>query len=160
LGSGSPGAKAPAREEFRSSLLAPIRHSTEIVTALYFPGELTETAEKVLMRDPAWASPMIWRTLLPHYLEAPLRSGILTRELINSILEEAAKLFLSREFPSPVKDNMEFLYNSVCSAFITPFLDLAAGLNIPLITTDAEAARAFPETVVSAAEFSTGSKNC
>jgi hypothetical protein len=32
--------------------------STDIVAALYLPGENTEIAETVLKRDPAWASPM------------------------------------------------------------------------------------------------------
>ena len=42
--------------------------STDIVAALYLPGENTATAEAVLTHDPAWASPMLWRTVFPHYV--------------------------------------------------------------------------------------------
>ena len=38
------------------------------MAALYLPVENTEIAEAVLKRDPAWASPMLWRTLFPHYV--------------------------------------------------------------------------------------------
>ena len=82
--------------------------STDIVAALYLPGENTATAEAILKRDSAWASPMLWRTLFPHYITEPLRSGAVTPKLVGEMLEEAEKLFLGREFPAPVKENMHF----------------------------------------------------
>ena len=130
--------------------------STDIVAALYLPGENTEIAEAVLKRDPAWASPMLWRTLFPHHVTGPLRSGAVTPALVDVMLEEAEKLFLSREFPSPVKENMRFIFHSQCSAFIAPFLGLAKGLRVPLVTLDGEAVRAFPEIAISAADFARG----
>ena len=63
--------------------------STDIVAALYLPGENTGTAEAVLKQDPAWASPMLWRTLFPHYITEPLRSGAVTEELAGIMLEES-----------------------------------------------------------------------
>ena len=101
--------------------------STDIVAALYLPGENTATAEAVLTRDPAWASPMLWRTVFPHYVTEPLRSGAVTPLLVGEMLAEAEKLFLSREFPAPVKENMQFVFQSQCSAFMAPFLGLAKG---------------------------------
>jgi hypothetical protein len=130
--------------------------STDIVAALYLPGENTGTAEAVLKRDPAWASPMLWRTLFPHYITEPLRSGAVTEELVGVMLEEAEKLFLGREFPSPAKENMRFVFQSQCSAFIAPFLGLAKGLQVPLVTLDSEAVRAFPEIANSAGDFARG----
>ncbi len=130
--------------------------STDIVVALYLPGENTGTAEAVLKRDPAWASPMLWRTLFPHYVTEPLRLGAVTPALVVLMLEEAEKLFLSREFPSPARENMRFVFQSQCSAFIAPFLGLAQGLGVPLVTLDSEAVRAFPEIAISAADFAGG----
>jgi hypothetical protein len=130
--------------------------STDIVAALYLPGENTGTAEAVLKRDPAWASPMLWRTLFPHYVTEPLRLGAVTPGLVVLMLEEAEKLFLSREFPSPARENMRFVFQSQCSAFIAPFLGLAQGLGVPLVTLDSEAVRAFPELAISAADFAGG----
>jgi hypothetical protein len=130
--------------------------SVEIVAALYLPGDLTETAERVLLRDPAWASPMFWRAMLPYHLQVPLRAGILRPETVASIIEEAPRLFLSREFPSPLADNMKFLMRSECSALIAPYLDLATGLDVPLVTTDQEAIRSFPDVAIAAADFAAG----
>jgi len=79
-----------------------------------------------------------------------------TPALVDVMLEEAEKLFLSREFPSPAKENMGFVFQSQCSAFIAPFLGLAKGLRVPLVTLDAEAVRAFPEIAISAADFARG----
>ncbi|MDP4026572.1 hypothetical protein Q8W71_28565 [Methylobacterium sp. NEAU 140] len=127
--------------------------STEIVAALYLPGDLTEIAEAVLLRDPHWCSPMIWRALLPHHLSEPIRSGAISREIADMIVRAAPSLFLSREFPSPLHDNMQFIHDSRCSAFIAPFLDLARGLGVRLITTDRMALEDFPDIAQSAAEF-------
>jgi hypothetical protein len=127
--------------------------STEVVVALYVPGEATNVAEEVLKRDSAWCSPMLWRTLFPHYLTQPLRSGQITPDLAWLMLEEAKLLFLGREFPAPLEDNMGFVLNSNCSAFIAPFLALAKGLRIPLVTLDMEAVDAFPEIAISAGDF-------
>ncbi|HET9378522.1 MAG TPA: hypothetical protein VFO40_26370 [Chthoniobacterales bacterium] len=127
--------------------------STDVVVALYLPGESSNLAEAVLKRDSSWCSPMLWRTLFPHYLTQPLRSGQITPELVQLMLEEAKLLFLGREFPAPVEDNMGFVLNSNCSAFIAPFLALARGLKIPLVTFDAEAVRAFPEIAILAKDF-------
>jgi hypothetical protein len=127
--------------------------STDVVVALYLPGEASNLAEGVLKRDAAWCSPMLWRTLFPHYLTQPLRSGQVTPDLVRLMLEEAKLLFLGREFPAPVEDNMNFVLNSNCSAFIAPFLGLANGLSIPLVTFDMEAVHAFPEIAISASDF-------
>ena len=117
--------------------------STDIVVALYLPGENTGTAEAVLKRDPAWASPMLWRTLFPHYVTEPLRLGAVTPALVVLMLEEAEKLFLSREFPSPARENMRFVFQSQCSAFIAPFLGLAQGLGVSALLTKSRSNRTF-----------------
>jgi hypothetical protein len=127
--------------------------STDVVVALYLPGETSQLAEGVLKRDSAWCSPMLWRTLFPHYLTQPLRSGQVTPDLAQLMLEEAKLLFLSREFPAPAEDNLGFVLNSNCSAFITPFLGLAKGLRIPLVTFDMEAVHSFPDIAISASDF-------
>lgn len=129
--------------------------STDVVVALYLPGEASSLAEAVLKQDSSWCSPMLWRTLFPHYLTEPLRSGRITHELARLMLEEVKLLFLGREFPAPVEDNMGFVLSSNCSAFITPFLGLARGLKIPLVTFDAEAVRSFSEIAVLAKDFVT-----
>lgn len=127
--------------------------STDVVVALYVPGEATNVAEGVLKRDSAWCSPLLWRTLFPHYLTQPLRSGQITPDLARLMLEEAKLLFLGREFPAPLEDNMGFVLHSNCSAFIAPFLVLAKGLRIPLVTLDMEAVHAFPDIAISASDF-------
>jgi hypothetical protein len=130
--------------------------SSELVAALYVQGELTEIAEAVLRRDPAWASPMIWRAVLPHHLAPALRSGALSREVARRIITAAPELFRGREFPAPLENNMAVILGSSCSAFMAPFVTLAKGLGIPLITTDADALTGFPAIAVQASDFAAG----
>jgi hypothetical protein len=130
--------------------------STDVVAALYVPGEFTQAAEAVLLRDPHWASPMLWRTLLPNHAAALLADGRATPEIVRMMVAEAALLFRSREFPAPLEDNTEIILTSPCSAFMAPFLCLARGLQVPLVTLDAAAIRAFPETALSPIDFAAG----
>lgn len=127
--------------------------STELVAALYVPGALTMTAEAVLQRDASWASPMIWRALLPLNLEEPLRTGRLTPQLVADIVAAAPELFRSREFPAPLADNMKIVLDSGCSALIAPFINLALGLNVRLVTTDTVALRHYPAIAIAPAAF-------
>ncbi len=130
--------------------------SAELVAALYVPGELTATAEGVLRRDPAWASPMIWRAMLPHHLTPAIRAGSLSRAAVERIVAAAPRLFLGREFPAPLADNMQVVLGSGCSALMAPFVTLATGLGIPLVTTDTQVLADFPALAVHAADFAEG----
>ena len=131
--------------------------STELVAALYVPGELTPAAEGVLRRDPAWASPMIWRALLPLHLTPAIRSGALPRDAVERIVAAAPRLFLGREFPAPLENNMEVVLGSGVSALMAPFVTLAKGLRLRLVTTDASTLADFPGLAVAAGAFADGS---
>lgn len=130
--------------------------STDVVAALYVPGPFTQAAEAVLRRDPHWASPMLWRTLLPHHASQLLAEGRATPDIIRRMVAEAELLFRSREFPAPLQDNTEIILTSPCSAFMAPFLCLARGLAVPLVTLDQAAIHAFPETALSPVDFAAG----
>ena len=131
--------------------------STEILAALYLEGDLTAVAEAVLERDPAWATPMIWRALLPLQLSEELAAGRLDSEEARQIARSAAMLFKGREFPSPLENNLEHVIAG-CPPLMAPFVSLARGLGCPLITTSVEVLRAFPEASIAAAEFACGER--
>ena len=130
--------------------------STELVAALYVEGEHTRAAEGALRRDPAWTSPLIWRALLPLHLTPVIRSGALSRGAVERIVATAPRLFLGREFPAPLENNMEIVLGSSCSALMAPFLTLAKGLKLRLVTTDASALADFPGLAIGAAAFAEG----
>lgn len=127
--------------------------STELVAALYVPNELTATAEAVLKKDPEWASPLIWRAMLPHWITPQIRANSISPETLDRIVRDAPELFRGREFPAPLQDNMNVIRESSCSALIAPFMSLARGLQIRLVTTDAAAIASYPAIAVSAARF-------
>ena len=101
--------------------------STDVVAALYLPGENTGTAEAVLKRDPAWASPMLWRTLLPHYVTEPLARARSPRNSSASCWRKQKNCFSAGSFPLLPKENMRFVFQSQCSAFIAPFSRIGKG---------------------------------
>jgi len=127
--------------------------STELVAALYMRNERTSVAEAVLQADPAWASPLIWRALLPYHLTAELRRNHISPVAVDAIVLGAPELFRGREFPAPLQDNMNVVRESRCSALIAPFVSLARGLGIRLVTTDEAALEAYPNIALSPEEF-------
>lgn len=127
--------------------------STELVVALYVEDSLTEAAEAVFRKDPEWATPLLWRTLFPHNVIDKLRGGRSHADVLRAMVDSAPRLFRGREFPAPLKDNVEILLRSECSALIAPFLSLALALSVPLVTTDALAIRDFPDAAMSPSDF-------
>lgn len=127
--------------------------STELVAALYLHNEWTDAAEAVLQADPEWASPMIWRALLPHALTAELRASHFPPAAVDAIVTSAPELFRGREFPAPLQDNMNVVRESKCGALMAPFVSLARGLGIPLVTTDQAALESYPGIAISPQNF-------
>ena len=127
--------------------------STELLAALYMESALTRAAEAVMRCDPNWASPLIWRAHLPHYVTAAVHDGLITSEHARAIVAAAPDVFRGREFPAPLADNMEVALQSNCSAFVAPFASLAKGLGLLLVTTDEALLQTFPEMAVAPAVF-------
>lgn len=122
---------------------------TNIVGYLFLNGEQTMLAERVLLKDPEWAAPLLWRSELRNVLALYLRKRILTLANANAIMAKAAELFQWREFSVRSEDVLKLASTSGCSAYDCEFVAVAMELQAPLITSDRGLQQLFPEVAIS-----------
>lgn len=51
---------------------------TNIIAYLYLPHDCTDAAERLLIKQPEWAAPLLWRSEFRNVLALYLRKGVLT----------------------------------------------------------------------------------
>ena len=55
---------------------------TNIIAYLYLPTEYTEGAESLLIREPIWSAPSLWRSEFRNVLALYLRKDIISFEVL------------------------------------------------------------------------------
>ncbi len=117
---------------------------TNIISYFYISGERSNQAEQLLIADPHWNAPTLWRSEFRNVLSQYLRKEILTFDEILLIIQQAEKLLTDNEFEIPSAQIMQLVNSSNCSAYDCEFVALAQYLNVPLITADKKILREFP----------------
>lgn len=126
---------------------------TNLIAYLLIDGGQTELAERVLQKDEAWASPLLWRSELCNALVKCVRSGLFGLNAAFRIMNEAESLMAGNEYAIVSGDVLSLAASSACSAYDAEFVVLARELGVPLVTTDKQLLESFPETAVSPARF-------
>lgn len=118
---------------------------TNVVAYLLLGGPQTEKAEALLLHDPEWAAPALWRSELRNVLNGYLRRGQLDREQVLRLQDQAEGLLQGSEVPVDSADVFRLVEASDCSAYDCEFVAAALALQTRLITSDRQLLRAFPE---------------
>ena len=121
---------------------------SNVIAYLYLPGEYTSAAEALLVRDPDWAAPILWRSEFRNILVGYLRRKAITFEQANSVQSEAESLLAGAEYEVDSYAVLELVRDSDCSAYDCEFIALAQKLNTQLVTMDTKLLRAFPKCAV------------
>ena len=121
---------------------------SNVIAYLYLPGEYTSAAEALLVRDPDWAAPILWRSEFRNILAGYLRRKAITFEQANSLQTEAESLLAGAEYEVDSLAVLELVRDSDCSAYDCEFIALAQKLNTQLVTMDKKLLRAFPKCSV------------
>ncbi len=122
---------------------------TNILVYLYLPTEHTSLAEKLLVSDPEWVVPLLWRSEFRNVLALYLRKGLLTFDQAYSIQTEVESLLSDCEYDLDSYEVLKLVNNSECSAYDCEFVALAQQLGIQLVTIDKKVLRHFPQTAIS-----------
>ena len=131
---------------------------TNIIAYLYLSGDRSHQAEQLLLQDPHWCAPVLWRSEFRSVLSQYLRKELLTFEEVLLILEQAEDLLCENEYEVPSAHVMHTVKSSRCSSYDCEFVALARYLGVPLITADKTLLQEFPETAKSL-ESAAGVKN-
>lgn len=118
---------------------------SNILAYLYLPSDFTQRAEQLLIRDPEWAAPVLWRSEFRNILAGYLRRGSLDPETALGIQQSAEELLSGREHLVESRLVLELLRQCDCSAYDCEFVALAHSLHLPLVTADRQLLKAFPQ---------------
>ena len=118
---------------------------TNVVSYLYLSGERSHQSEALLLLDPHWCAPVLWRSEFRSVLSLYLRKGLLTLADVLLILKQAEELLGDNEYEVPSADVMEMVSQSNCSAYDCEFVALAKYLDVPFVTADKKLLKQFPK---------------
>lgn len=125
---------------------------SNIVAYLYLPGEFTESAERLLEREPEWTAPLLWRSELRNILALFMRKKLLDFDQAFRIQREAEALLADHEYDIDSFDVLKLARDSGCSAYDCEFIALAMRLDVKLVTEDAKLRKAFPTVKMALSE--------
>lgn len=125
---------------------------TNILAYLYLPTGFSEQAERLLLKQPKWIAPVLWRSEFRNVLALYLRKEILTLEQAYDIQTEAETLLAGNEYDVPSLDVLRLIETSECSAYDCEFVALAKRNNTILVTEDKKILKQFPKITMSLAE--------
>ena len=126
---------------------------TNVIGCLYLASERSEQAEQALMKDSAWAAPLLWRSEFRNVLASYLRENLIDLEDALSILEEAEALMRGGEYEVVSAQVLRLAASSGCSAYDCEFVALAYDLGMPLVTVDKQLLVQFPNITVALHDF-------
>ncbi len=127
---------------------------TNMVAYLLLGGEKTQGARLAFRKDPAWAAPLLWRSEFRNVLATYLRRGRLSLSEAIEVMGDAETLFRGAEYSVDSDQVLKLASESGCSAYDCEFVALAQQLDVPLLTSDAEILKEFPQTATSLEAFS------
>jgi len=116
---------------------------TNVLAYLLIPGQYTESAERLLLNEPEWAAPLLWRSELRNVLATYVRSKRLEVSDALALHRRAADLIGAEEYNPETSDVLRLAKASGCSAYDCEFVSVAEYLDVKLVTADAKLAKAF-----------------
>jgi len=120
---------------------------TNVITYLGIDSPYTTLAEQLLLEEPDWIVPRLWRSEFRNVLALYLRKTILTLDQALQIQTEMEDFLRDREYEVTSLDVLRLASISSCSAYDCEFVALAKSFEIKMLTLDRKLARSFPETV-------------
>ena len=126
---------------------------TNVIAYLYFSNSFTPDAEKLLIQEPVWAAPYLWRSEFRNVIAFYLRKKIISFEQAIQIQTEAELLMAENEFTVKSSDILSLINNSTCSAYDCEFVALAQIFKATLVTADKKILSEFPSTAKSLQQF-------
>jgi predicted nucleic acid-binding protein len=126
---------------------------TAVLVYLYVEGQRTRMAEAVLVRDPVWTAPLLWRSEFRNTLAGLVKREALAIEDVVAIVAEAERAMRGREYTVVSHHVLHLAARSGCSAYDCEFVALAQDLDVPLVSADAAVIRAFPAHTITPDTF-------
>jgi predicted nucleic acid-binding protein len=118
---------------------------TNVVAYLLLPGPHTALVDDLLIQQPEWAAPPLWRSEWRNVLAGYLRRGVLDLDQALALQQQAELLVIRHEEPVSSQAVLQLVASSRCSAYDCEFVAAAQQLRVPLVTADRAVLSAFPD---------------
>ncbi|MBP6874491.1 MAG: type II toxin-antitoxin system VapC family toxin [Candidatus Eisenbacteria bacterium] len=123
------------------------------IAYLLIGGEGTEAARQVLLKDPEWAVPLLWRSEFRSILAQYMRRKEITLSNAIKLQRKAEQLVAGREYLVSSELVLRMAATSKCTAYDSEYLALAQQLHVSLVTTDRQILSACPSHALSPKTF-------
>lgn len=130
---------------------------TNVLAYATLPGDRTEAALRVAVRDPDWVAPALWRSELRNVLATAMRVEEMSLDIASAVFEAAERLVQDAGTESFTKDCLRVAAEAGISAYDAEFVVVAQRYDLRLVTADRRLARAFPGRAVALEDFAAGS---
>jgi len=118
---------------------------TNVVAYLLLPGPHAALVDDLLIQQPEWAAPPLWRSEWRNVLAGYLRRGVLNLDQALALQQQAEHLVIRHEEPVSSQAVLQLVASSRCSAYDCEFVAAAQQLRVPLVTADRAVLSAFPD---------------
>jgi predicted nucleic acid-binding protein len=120
-----------------------------VLVALLIPGPRMAEADILLAREPVWTAPFLCLSEFRNVLVGYVRRGEIPAARARALASAAEDLLRGREFRVASDQVLDRSEASGCTAYDCEYVVLAEQLGVPLVTSDKQVLRAFPEIAVS-----------
>ncbi|MGK2934648.1 MAG: type II toxin-antitoxin system VapC family toxin [Gemmatimonadaceae bacterium] len=127
-----------------------------LIVPMYVTDPRTPVAEAVLLRDPLWLSPPLWRSEMRNAIRAYFRASHITLDEAKLSMRRAEAHMSRGEVVVSSDAVLDIVGTFGCTAYDAEYVVVARELGLPLITADAELLRKFPDVAMTAESFAGG----
>lgn len=124
-----------------------------LIAYLLIEGEHTPAAEAVLLRDPDWVAPFLWRSELRNVLVNHVRHRSLSRGDAHGKMSEAEDLLGERSLGVSSTRVLDEAISRGISAYDAEYVALAVRMDVPLLTLDRKLCLACPKVALLPSDF-------
>ena len=117
---------------------------TNVLIHFRFENASSGSARTLFQVDPFWYAPYLWRSEFRNALALKMRHEALTLEAAIDSIERVERQMYGFECFVDPDHVMRLVASSTCTAYDCEFVALAEELRVPLVTTDKQILRDFP----------------
>lgn len=109
-------------------------------------------AARVLLREPEWTAPRLWRSEFRSALAGQIRvKGLSVDAAVDAFSRAQGLVRVERE--PEMREIARLIISSRCSAYDLEFVAVALALKVPLVTNDKQVLAEFPRIAISPEAF-------
>ncbi len=124
-----------------------------LIAHFLIPGPATAAAEAVVVADPYWIVPPLWRSEMRNVLRGYIVGHAMTLDAASQLMERAEERLAGNEHAVSSDHVLALVAATRCSAYDAEYVALAQGSSTTLVTSDRKLRGLFPTVARTPEEF-------